>query len=230
DQPLLFHLPGIGGHRLPDITLTRGLLAGGLEAEIYIYDWTGDDEGLNALTNTHRHAQQSGIVAGKLAEVARRQPQRRIILTSHSGGAGIAAWALERLPPDVQVDTWLMIAPAVSPDFDLSRALAHVRGRAYSFNSSLDPVLGFGTRNFGTIDRVKTESAGRNGFVRPPGADEAQYQKLVQFPYDPAWVRLGHPGEHIGATSYTFARRIIAPLLLSGQLPSTAAATGPSER
>ncbi|MCS7034716.1 MAG: hypothetical protein NZ561_12105, partial [Phycisphaerae bacterium] len=34
DQPLLFHLPGIGGHRLPDVTLTRGLLAGGLEAEI----------------------------------------------------------------------------------------------------------------------------------------------------------------------------------------------------
>lgn len=228
-RPLIFHLPGIGGHRMPDVWLTQGLLAGGIDAEIYIYDWTGEDEGLNALTNVTRHEEQSSIIAEQIAAVVKRQPERKIILSCHSGGAGVAAWALEKLPADVQVDTWLIIAAAVSPEFDLSKALSHVRDRAYAFNSSTDTVLGFGTRNFGTIDRQKVDSAGKDGFIIPAGADKTQYAKLQQFQYDRAWLRLGHSGDHVGATMRPFARKVIAPLLITGSLPKLAPpATAPA--
>lgn len=230
EQPYVLHLPGIAGHRYPDEALSRGLRAALPGAEVFIFDWTGDDEGLNALTNGERHARQAGLVADQIAFVARHQPGRRIILTCHSGGAGIAAWALAQLPPGVTVDTWVMLAPALSPQFDLSPALARVDGHAYQFYSSLDPVLGFGTRNFGTIDRVKTDAAGRVGFQRPEGAaDPSQYRKLRQFSYDSSWIRTGNFGDHIGPMMTPFARRVLAPLLLTGQLPViTPATTNPA--
>lgn len=220
ESPYVLHLPGIGGHRFPDEALSRGLRAGLPGVEVFIFDWTGEDEGLNALTNVARHVEQAARVAEQLTHVARRQPGRRIILTCHSGGAGVAARALERLPDGVQIDTWLLLAPALSPEYDLSPALARVSRAAYHFYSQTDPVLGFGTRNFGTVDRVKTDAAGRVGFRRPPAAgDPAQYEKLQQFPYDSAWVRTGHFGDHIGPMMTPFARRVLAPLLQTGVLP-----------
>jgi hypothetical protein len=88
-------------------------------------------------------------------------------------------------------------------------------------------VLSFGTRNFGTIDRRKVESAGKDGFVAPAAADKAQYAKLQQFQYDPNWLRYGHRGDHIGATMRPFARKVIAPLLITGQLPQVQPVTQP---
>lgn len=220
DQPILFHLPGVGGHRYPDQMLTQGIVQAGLDAEIFIYDWTGVDEGLAALSNVDRHQAESAIVARQITDIVRAHPNRRLILSCHSGGAGIAAWALEQLPDDVRIDTWLLVAPALSPNYDLSRALSRVRTAAYSFNSDRDPVLGFGTRSFGTIDRIKTDAAGRVGFALPPGGDASQYAKLTQFGYQGVWVWAGNGGDHIGATMRPFARRVIGPLLLTGQLPA----------
>jgi pimeloyl-ACP methyl ester carboxylesterase len=220
DQPFLLHLPGIGGHRWPDEMLTQGLLAGGIDAEIHIYDWTGEDEGLNALTNSARHERQAKIVADLLVSVARAQPRRPIIVTCHSGGAGIAAWAIEQLPEDVRIRQWLMVAPALSPQFDLSPALSRVSGAAYAFLSSIDPINGWGTRNFGTIDRLNVDAAGRVGFEIPTDGNRATvYRKLRQIPYDSAWVRAGNAGDHVGGMMKPFARRVIAPLLLTGELP-----------
>jgi hypothetical protein len=85
--------------------------------------------------------------------------------------------------------------------------------------SEHDPVLGLGTRLFGTIDGVKTEAAGRVGFSRPADADAGQYAKLVPVEYDPAWIRLRNIGDHIGPMMRPFARQILAPLLSTGILP-----------
>src|SRR5207244_4975619 len=116
-----------------------------------------------------------------IAAAYRADPHRRIIITSHSAGTGIAVWALENLPDNVQIATLLMMQSALSPTYDLSKALAHVRGQAYSFWSILDPVVGGGTKLLGTVDRVNTEAAGHVGFISPKSADPGQYQKLMQF-------------------------------------------------
>jgi pimeloyl-ACP methyl ester carboxylesterase len=212
-QPLVIHLPGIGGHRLPDEMVKQGLTQAGLGAEIYVFDWTGVDEGFNALTNVARHKDQSAAVAKLITGVARAQPQRRIVLTCHSAGAGVAAWALAQLPDDVFIDDWVLLAPALSPRFDLTPSLRRVRNRAFSFNSLRDPILGFGTRNFGTVDRVHTDAAGRVGFEMPSVADATQYLKLQQFSYDTKWLRFYNSGDHIGPTMRPFVREVIGPLL-----------------
>lgn len=217
--PMVLHLPGIGGHLLVDDLLVEGLTQGRLGATFRIYDWTNGNPGIPALGGYERNRAESEKISATIVEMSRANPGRRFIITTHSGGAGLAVWALERLPEDVKIDTLVMIAPALSPKYDLSKALTRVSGRAYSFNSLLDPILGFGTRNLGTIDRVMTASAGNVGFTPPESADLKMYEKLVQIPYDEAWMRLGNAGDHIGAMNRPFARIIIAPLLLTGRLP-----------
>jgi pimeloyl-ACP methyl ester carboxylesterase len=167
-------------------------------------------------------------VADALTKRYRENPSRRIVITSHSGGTGIAVWALEKLPDDVKVDTVVMLASALSPDYDLTRALRHVRGRMYAFNSLTDTlVLGVGTRTFGTVDGVKCDAAGRCGFSLPDGADETQYKKLVQVPYNAAWMALGNIGDHIGPMSNPFARDVLAPVVRG---KPTRLVTAPTER
>jgi len=233
-RPQLIHLPGIGGHMRIDDNLIAGLKQGGLDADMRIYDWTGPDRGIIALGSATRHSDESSKVAEMITAIYRANPRTPIIITSHSAGTGIAIWALEKLPDDVQIDTLLMMQSALSPNYDLSKALRHVRGRAYSFCSIYDPVLGgAGTGLLGTVDRIQTEAAGRVGFARPPRADARAYDKLQQIAYDESWMQLGNPGDHIGPMRRRFAKEMLAPLLETGKLPhlitaSTRAATSPS--
>jgi pimeloyl-ACP methyl ester carboxylesterase len=223
-RPYLLHLPGIGGERRIDQMLTQGLVQGGIDAEVEIYDWTATDAGLSALYARQRHEREADVVARMITERYRADPRTRIYLSGHSGGTAIALWAMERLPPDVKVESLLILASALSPTYDLSPALRHVRGRAYALYSPHDPVLGIGTRMFGTIDGVKTDAAGRVGFTKPSGGDARQYAKLTQIGYDPSWIRLSNIGDHIGPMMRPFAREILAPLLRTGILREFAAA------
>ncbi|HEX2973450.1 MAG TPA: hypothetical protein VHP11_14040 [Tepidisphaeraceae bacterium] len=220
--PYLLHLNGIGGERSCDHWLLIGLQQGGFKAEVEIYDWTGGRVGIEALQGRELHAAESRKVAEKIAVFAHQHPDRPIYITSHSGGAGVAVWALEQLPDEVKIDTLVMFAPALSPDYDLSKALRHVKGRAYVFSSPHDTiVLGTGTKLFGTIDGHKVEAAGLNGFVCPGQADLEEYKKLVPQPYNKDWlIKYGNAGSHICALRSKFAREYVSTLLLTGAPPA----------
>jgi hypothetical protein len=222
-QPYLLHIPGIGGHLPLDDHLLRGLQDGGIIGGIELYDWTGTDRGLIALMQEQRHARQSEIVAKMLADKAHAFPGIEITVTSHSGGCGIAVWALEKLPDDVVIDKLLMMESALSPGYDLSKALKHVR-HAYALYSDLDAVvLGTGTRTAGTVDGVYTDAAGRVGYKMPATADARQYEKLKQFEYQDTWMQFGDVGDHIGPMRYRFAKLMIVPLLQTGEMPKVEA-------
>ncbi|HEX8521692.1 MAG TPA: hypothetical protein VF669_05495 [Tepidisphaeraceae bacterium] len=217
------HLPGIGGYRNIDRNVVRGLDDGNLDGTIDHYDWTTADPGLGALLARQRNMDESNNVAQILLEHSRANPNARISVTAHSGGAGIIAWALEKLPDDVQIDTLVLLAPALSPTYDLTKALKHVRGHVYVFYSQFDAtVLGVGTSLFGTIDGVKTQAAGMVGFKQPAKSDPDQYKKILQIPHDRTWIRAyGNMGDHVGTMNRTFAREVLAPLILTGKLPTT---------
>jgi len=214
-RPIWLHINGIGGERRMDHTLIRGLKAGGFDADYEFYDWTHGEDGLTALRNFTQNRKEADKVREMILRFAKERPDRPIYLSSHSGGAGIAVWALEDLPPDVKIESLLMMAPALSPTYDLSKALSHVRGKAYVFSSRYDSViLKTGTRMFGTIDRKFCEAAGLDGFVKPEGADDREYRKLVPQPYRRQWLlQYGNAGTHISAMGYQFSRLYIAPML-----------------
>jgi hypothetical protein len=226
-RPWVLHLPGIGGERSIDHTLVSALREGGVDADFEIFDWTGNDFGIPALQNHLRHVSEARRIADRITAQYRADPLRTIHLTSHSGGAGMAVWALELLPRDVQVESAWMFAPALSPTYDLSKALGHVRGRLYVFSSPYDlAILSGGTRIFGTIDGIKCDAAGLNGFVMPPGADAGQYRKIAPCPYQLEWAReYGNVGSHICPLRRKFAREYIAVLFRTGRPPNAPTAT-----
>ena len=224
-KPWVLHLNGIGGERSIDHSLVRGLREGGLEAEFEIYDWTGADIGIPALTNVGLHKREARRIADIILQQYKADPKRPIHLTGHSGGAGILTYALELLPDDVKVESIIMLAPALSPQYDLSKALAHVNGQCYVFTSIFDvAVLSAGTKVFGTIDGIRSEAAGLKGFVQPgKAADPDQYKKLVHFPYHKSWAKkYGNLGSHISCMSARFVRSYVAPVLLTGKAPADA--------
>jgi hypothetical protein len=214
-QTWLLHLPGIGGARSLDRHMTMGLKDGGWDGPISTYDWTANDPGIDALLSYKRNREQAAKVEQQIEEKLRKDPKLRITLTCHSGGTGIAVWALESLPEGMKVQTLVLLASALSPEYDLSKALKHVRGKAYVYYSKNDQVvLGAGTRLFGTIDGVKGNAAGLVGFKKPEGGDEKSYEKLVQIPYDDGWIAFQNIGNHVGCMSQPFAENVLAPMLI----------------
>jgi hypothetical protein len=234
----LLHLPGIAGYRWLDKQMIAGLQEGGYRGRVAVHNWPGEQAGLGALLGRERNDRHAQQVADALEKRYRESPGRRIVLTAHSGGAGILVWALEKLPADVRVDTVVLLAPALSPGYDLTDALRHVRGTMYAFTSTLDSVvLGVGTRTFGTIDGVKCDAAGMCGFAVPEQGDASEYSKLVQMPYDVAWMREGNLGDHIGPMRRQFSANILAPIVMGKEMkpatrptPGRRAAAGPPDQ
>ncbi|MGA2230331.1 MAG: hypothetical protein ABSH22_05480 [Tepidisphaeraceae bacterium] len=214
-RPYVVHIPGIGGILAVDNAMAKGLVQGGVNADITMVDWSAGDRGIAALHARDRNELEAGKVADMLVRRMETYPGSRVVLTSHSGGGAIAVWALEKLPAGDQVDDAFLMAPALSPGYDLSAALKHVRGKMYVFWSTGDElVLGIGCRMCGTMDGKLTDAAGRVSFSQPSSADADQYKKLDQRAYDPAWVRLGNLGDHIGPMARLFAKAILAPLVI----------------
>jgi hypothetical protein len=211
----LLHLPGIAGEMGHDRRFVATLRQSNPGWEIEIGDWTGARRGLVALLDERGNRAQASRLADRLINLRRTEPRRDIIISAHSGGAGIAVWALEQLPPDVNIDTLVLLAPALAADYDLSNALQRVRGRAFVFSSRHDRfVLGLGTRLLGTIDRAFTHSGGYLGFRKPTGADDAAYRRLVSMPFRDEWAKLRNDGGHVGVLQPRFVQAVLAPLLL----------------
>lgn len=185
-----------------------------------IYDWTGRRFPIDVLQSVARNRAESTKVAEQVASMRRDHPDARIVISAESGGTGPAVWALEDLPADCSVEAVVLIASALSPEYDLSNALRHVRGKMYVFHSAQDNfILTWGTEQYGTIDGKHVQAAGRFGFVQPASADAAQYAKLVQVPYRSDWWRYWNFGGHGGAMTPAFAKHVIAPLIARGELP-----------
>jgi hypothetical protein len=168
------------------------------------------------LTNAINRDAKARVIAEEVRAFRADRPGAPVCLVGKSGGTGLVVKALEHLG-EGSVDVVVLISPAVSPRYDLTPALKAVRREMVVFWSPLDVfVLGAGTRIFGTIDRIRTVSAGLVGFRVPrPGTDEqqAQYAKLRQVRWGPKMATTGYLGGHVGPDSPAFLRKYVVPLL-----------------
>jgi len=145
-------------------------------------------------------------------------PDEPVYVVAKSAGSGVVVKALELLDQDT-VERVILLAPALSPRYDLSSALHAVRHEMVVFWSPLDVfILGLGTLVFGTIDRVNTAGAGLVGFVVPPGVDRpgtecSAYSKLRQIRWRASMFTTGYLGGHFGPDSPVFLKKFVLPLL-----------------
>ena len=210
----IIYVPGIGGNGPADCEWARGLRAGGYRGTIEICDWSDHVGVLEALWNHERQRVQARRIATRVRQLRAAAPTSPIVLASHSAGAGPVVLALEDLPPTIEVDGVVLLAPALSRSYDLTRALRHVRDRADVFCSDRDTlVLAIGTFVFGTVDGVHGEAAGHCGFVRPATAAAHEYEKLHIHRFSRARWLLGGDGGHYGPQNLNVAAIMCAPLL-----------------
>lgn len=217
---VVYVLPGIEGPSVWSRRIALGLDEGGVTSAIEIFDWTTKLPGgfwIN-LTFLERNLEQARRLADRIVEYRERYPGAPVHLVGHSGGAGVAVLALEALPPGRQIDMALLLAPAISPDYNLVDALRRARDGVVNFYSKRDVgFLRVGTTLLGAVDRKHGSSAGAVGFETPgrlAPADRALYaNRLKQVRWDPRLRSKGASGTHMGWASREFARETLAPLI-----------------
>jgi hypothetical protein len=210
---------GVGGLDLCGIALRYALRAEKQPHAVEFVPWGhGRGRWLADLTNVANRDNHAQLVAQNVRRSKIERPLDPIYLVAKSGGSGVVVKALELLDAQ-QVERVVMLAPALSPSYDLSNALRAVRREMVVFWSPLDVIiLGAGTRVFGTIDRVKTASAGLVGF-RVPAVGKSndnigrEYDKLRQVRWQPRMAASGYLGGHFGPDNPLFLRRYVVPLL-----------------
>ncbi len=221
---VVYILPGIEGRSVWNRDLAIGLDEGGVASAIEIFDWTTGLPGgfVFNLTDYARNQRQAQKLADKIVAHRKRYPGSAVHLIGHSGGGGIAPLVIESLPAGRQIDMAILLAPALSPEYDLTTALRRTRFGICSFYSSYDvSFLKVGTSLFGTIDRDAGASAGAVGFRLPPDAPPATrhaYQtRLRQIRWTERLERYGASGTHLGWASRRFAKEYLAPLILRNE-------------
>ena len=141
-------------------------------------------------------------------------PGRAVYFVGMSAGCEVLLSAAELLPPD-SIDRIVLLAPSVCAYRDLRPAL-RAAGGIDVFSSHKDRlVLGLGIRVTGTTEGGCRAAAGRTGFrpVITSPDDAALYQRLRQYPWQPAQRAYGNDGGHFGSTQPEFLRSHVVPLL-----------------
>ncbi len=165
-QGYVIVLPGIEGHSFLNRWIVRGLLQAGVPYGMEIHDWThGPFFALKSLRDCRRHAAQVEALVEKIVRYRQSHPQQPVHLIGHSGGGAMCLFTLERLPPEVKVTSGILLLAAISPGYDLSRALQQTTRGLWNISSCFDiPALCLGTMLFGTCDGKHTIAAGCRGF------------------------------------------------------------------
>ncbi len=212
-------LGGVGGLDFLGIALRYAARVERLPYAVDVFAWGhGFGRWLADLTDIAARDRQAARLAEEIVRHRAERPDVPLFLIARSAGAGIAVMALERLGADL-VECVVLLAPALSPAYDLTGALRAVRREMVVFWSPLDMIiLGAGTRLFGTIDRVRTVAAGLAGFAPPLDGDSRQdrslqYRKLRQVRWRPAMAALGYFGGHFGTDCPCFLRKYVVPIL-----------------
>lgn len=215
DHGLVLILPGIEGPSYWNHNIARGLEEGGVRNAIQIYDWGTKVPGgmLINIADYERNRAMAASLRDHIVRYKQAHPAANVHVIGHSGGGGIAVMAAEMLPDDVRVATIILLAPALSPDYDLRPALRHVSGGIFNYYSMLDMgFLGAGTTMAGTMDRKHTPAAGAVGF-KPRAGSSPAYRKLQQIEWSPEMRGYGNLGDHMGWTNPSFVKRYLAPLV-----------------
>jgi pimeloyl-ACP methyl ester carboxylesterase len=221
EQGYTLVLTGIEGAHVGHAGFVGGLKSGGVPSEIEVVDWT---TGAPALMLYHlraegRNRRQAEQIAQKIVQYQDEYPGRPVNLIGHSGGGGMALLTIDALPEDRKVDSAILLAAAISSDFDLRPIFPKVERGIWNYSSAVgdSPLLIAGTTTFGTIDGKHRPSAGAIGFRVPRDAgyvDRGLYaQKLIERPYRPRMALNGNLSDHYGCMNPLFARNELAPII-----------------
>jgi pimeloyl-ACP methyl ester carboxylesterase len=187
----------------------------GLPVHVVAVGWShGNGRIFSDLHGRENQHTKGRCLAADITNYRAAHPGHRICLVGHSAGAAVVLAAAEALPPGA-VDRIVLLAPAVSPAYDLRPALACSCEGIDCFHSHRDTISWL-LAVVGTADGSWACSAGRGGFRPAPhtAEDTLLYQRLRQHAWRREGSEAGHHGGHFGWTRCAFLRASVLPLLL----------------
>ncbi len=202
-----------------------GMLAAGYRGAGELFSWeTG--KGLMADQNASvaYKRTRAKALASEIEKQATAFPQAPINILGFSAGTAEAIFALEYLPANIQVDQVVLLGTSISEDYDLTKALQHIRGHLYIYTSTRDRMLGFLMPFSGTADRkFHDPGAGIKGFILPAGATaktrKLYADKIVTIRWTKELEADGDYGRHFDNIKMEFIRDHVAPLLMGKPVP-----------
>ncbi len=219
DKGLAVILPGIEGKGISSESIRAGLREGRVELRIETLEWgVSLLEGGLAINqmNVARNREQAAKLALRLYEYQKAFPDRPVFLVGHSGGSGVAVFALEalaKLPDAEPIGGAILIASSLSAGYDLIPALKQTRYGMVTVSNPFDlAALGLGTAAMGNVDGTRTASAGRTGFTM-------RHAKLFKMPVTLGMLRGIRITPHTAGTTTGFVREYLAPWILRTPWP-----------
>ncbi|MCY2928310.1 MAG: alpha/beta fold hydrolase [Planctomycetota bacterium] len=222
---LVIVLHGIQGQDATNENIRRGLLKGGVDRAVALISWGSRVPFVGAVVN-QVNAVGNRIDGQKVADVVvayqHRYPGRPVHIVGHSGGAGIAVFAAERLPAGHKVDGLVLLSASISSTYDLTPAMEHTTyGIVNVYNRDDGGLLSVGTTVMGTVDGTHGPSAGLMGFDRPLANDDPDrlraYRRLFQINATGMASPFGIA--HLASTEPDFISATVTPWLLSCSWP-----------
>jgi pimeloyl-ACP methyl ester carboxylesterase len=213
---IIYSVDGAGDYHASSEALKRAVDEAGVPLDVVSFVWSHGRGRVLADQTDYGYARCQGQrLAERVCAYRQSHPNCDVYLVAHSAGSAVVLAAAESLPPE-SVERILLLAPSVSYDYDLRRALQTTRQGLDVFSSCRDTFsLGFGIALVGTADRQPGPAAGRVGFaphVATP-EDAALYAKLRQHPWQPCLEWTGNEGGHYGAYQDGYLRAYVLPLL-----------------
>jgi pimeloyl-ACP methyl ester carboxylesterase len=221
---VVFTADGAGGFHNASSNLRRALDDAGLPLGVETVSWSHGYGRIAADLFDRCHQRAAGReLAEQVAAFRAAHPGVPVYLLGHSAGCQVVLSAAEALPPD-SVRHIILLAPAVSPDYDLRPALRAARGGLDAFHSERDVFfLGAAVAVAGTTDgHFGQSAAGRVGFRVAPESpeDAALYTRLRQHPWDVAVAWTGNHGGHYSIYRPEYLRAYVLPLLTPAPVQS----------
>jgi len=180
NKGMVIILPGIEGESLANHNIRQGLADGGIPYALAIYRWGFPVPGIGMMvnqTNADANRKAGRELAQAIVKYQRLRPGRPVFLIGHSGGGGIAIFALETLagiPGAQPIEGAFLLHASISASHPLGRALRMTRrGIANAYNPEDTAMLSTGTGMFGNVDGGHGPTAGLHGFT-------GRYPKLYQ--------------------------------------------------
>ena len=206
-------VPGIGGDGPVYGQILQSLHDHGSTDCLRVWDW-GSSYPLFVISISSRtwHHISERHLADQIIRWRQDHPHSRIVLIAHSAGAGVALGALARLPDPIQTGPVILLAPSLSPNFDLRPALKHACVIHVFYSPADDFWQGFGPLVFGTYDRVHCNGAGRRGFSMTD-LSASEKARVIQHRFEKDWESLGVDGGHFDWMAEPFVAAVIKPLI-----------------
>jgi hypothetical protein len=220
----LYYLDGAGGGTAKKnwaSGVKLGLLEAGYPGAGEMFSWeTGKGLMADQNASVDYKRREASRMAKEVVRQSKAYPNAPINLLGFSAGTAEVIFALEDLPVGVYVHNVVLLGASISDDYDLTKALSHVRGKLYLYTSTRDRMLGVLMPFSGTADRKFDPGAGIRGFVLPKHANAATRklyaEKIVTLDWSKTLEKDGDSGRHFDNIKMPFIRDHVAPLIMKG--------------